>query len=64
MNKGQKKSWECWWKWAYTLKKPSRQKHLIKMASIVPLLENNTLYNDIKKQKQRQQIKSLRQQRP
>ncbi len=60
MNKHQKKSWECWWKWAYTLKKPSRQKHLTKMASMAMDIENTILFKNIRKQSQREKIKSLR----
>lgn len=60
MNKHQKKSWECWWKWAYTLKKPSRQKHLTKMASMAMDIENTMLFKNIRKQAQREKIKSLR----
>jgi len=64
MNKSQKKSWESWWKWAYTLKKPSRQKHLTKMASMAVDIDNTTLFLNIKRQAQREKIKTLRQLRP
>lgn len=61
MNKNQRKSWNGWWKWAYTLKKPSRHKHYKKMATMAIELENNLLYKNIIIKAQREKIKTLRQ---
>jgi AICAR transformylase/IMP cyclohydrolase PurH len=60
MNKHQRKSWDCFWKWTYTLKKQSRQKHLIKLEKIASDVHNNRLYKSIIKQAQRERIKMFR----
>jgi hypothetical protein len=60
MNKHQRKSWECFWQWAYKLKRPSRQKHLEKLEKIASEIQNNRLYKQIIRQAQREKIQSLR----
>ena len=60
MNKHQKKSWECFWHWAYKLKRSSRQKHFLKLEKIGREIQNNRLYKQLVKQAQREKIKTLR----
>jgi len=62
MNKHQRKTWDCHWRWTYTLKRPFRKKHLTKLKLIASEIQNNRLFNDIMAKARREKIQALRQQ--